>query len=293
MNVKVLIGSTMAAGLLGLGALVGSVAGTGNVLAQTPAATATATAQPADSGTTTNTPPADAPQGMGMRGGPGHDRGGFGDIGGQGATADNATRQITSTTDLIDLVKADLAYANGKMDTADVQQWVDGASTLLQKAESANSGSQYGAAIAYANAGRELAMTAYSKMASELTAEALPSSGQIRGAHKGLPDNATAATAPTQAQASYVLANIYNRLISQGAVIGSASNAGEAAPYLTQAQAAYADAYNAYQAGNYESAVAFSRLAERLSEVAGSVARAATAPANSDTPVTVPAPNFR
>ncbi|MEA2574305.1 MAG: hypothetical protein QOH93_1603 [Chloroflexia bacterium] len=42
MKAKVLIGSSMAVGLLGLGMLVGSVAGTGRVSAQTPAATATA-----------------------------------------------------------------------------------------------------------------------------------------------------------------------------------------------------------------------------------------------------------
>jgi hypothetical protein len=292
MNAKLLIGSTMAAGLLGLGALVGSVVGTGNALAQTPSATATATAVPNNPGTTQTTPPADVPGdkglgfGMGMRGGRGHHGEGFGDMWG-GATADNATRAISTTSSLIDLVKADLAYANGKMDTADVQRWVDSASALLQKAQSANGSSQYGQTVAYAGAARELAMIAYANMANELTASALPSNGQIRG---GMHMDAQAnATAPTQAQASYVLANTYNRLVAQGAVIGSSS---EAASYLTEAQSAYGDAYNAYQAGNYESAVTFARLAERLAGVANRVADAGTAPANSTTPVTVPAPSF-
>ncbi len=55
---------------------------------------------------------------MGTRGGRGHGGGYGGDFIGRGATADNATRQITSTNELITLVEADLAYANGKMDTA-------------------------------------------------------------------------------------------------------------------------------------------------------------------------------
>jgi hypothetical protein len=289
MNAKVLIGSTLAAGLLGLGALVGSVAGTGEVLAQTPAATATATAKPADSGTTTTTtPPAGAPADMGVRGGREHGGGFGGDFIGRGATADNATRQMTSTNELITLVEADLSYANGKMDTADVQRWVDSANALLDKAEAANANSQYGQSVAYSSAARELAMVAYSNIAGELTAEALPSNGQIRGLHRQGPDNA-AATAPTQAQASYILANTYNRLVGQSAVIGGSS---EAAAYLAEAQGAYSDAYNAYQSGNYESAVTFARLAGKLAGVASSVAGAASAPANADTPVTVPAPNF-
>jgi hypothetical protein len=286
MNAKVLIGSTLAAGLLGLGVLLGSVVGTVPASAQIPSATVTAaaTAKPSDSGTTTTTPPADAP--FGMRGGRGHGSG-PGDFLGRGATADNATQQITSTNELIGLVEADLAYANGKMDTADVQRWLDSARSLVQKAQTANTGSQYGASVAYSGAARELAMVAYSKMADTLTAAALPSNGQIRGEHMRGPIDT--ATAPTQAQASYILANTYNRLVSQGAVVGTSS---EGAAYLTEAQGAYKDAYNAYQSGNYESAVTFARLAEKLAGVASRVAGAATAPANSDTPVTVPAPTF-
>jgi TolA-binding protein len=286
MNAKVIISSTLGAGLLGLGALLGSVVGTVPASAQTPSATvtATATAKPADSGTTTTAPPADAP--FGMRGGRGHG-GGPGDFLGRGATADNATQQITSTNELIGLVESDVAYANGKMDTADVQRWLDSARSLVQKAQTANTGSQYGASVAYSGAARELAMVAYSKMADTLTAAALPSNGQIRGEHMRGPVDT--ATAPTQAQASYVLANTYNRLVGQGAVIGTSS---EGAAYLTEAQGAYRDAYNAYQSGNYENAVTFARLAEKLAGVASRVAGAVAAPANADTPVTVPAPNF-
>src|SRR5512138_648369 len=166
-----------------------------------------------------------------MRGGRGHGGGfgGFGDFG-RGATADNATQQIASTNQLITLVEGDLAYANGKMDTSDVQRWLDSAKSLMQKAQTANTNSQYGPSVAYSSAARELAMLAYSKMADQLTAAALPSNGQIRGEHMRGPDNTTA-TAPTQAQASYILYNTYNRLVSQGVVIGNSS---EAATYLTE-----------------------------------------------------------
>jgi hypothetical protein len=99
-------------------------------------------------------------------------------------------------------------------------------------------------------------------------------------------------TTVTQAQASYILANTYERLVAQGNLVDSASNASQATPYLTDAQNAYRDAYNAYQAGNYTEAVQAAKLAERLAGVAGTIVRAPAAPANSDTPVTVPAPNF-
>jgi hypothetical protein len=226
----------------------------------------------------------------GRGGGRGFGHGGFGlGPGGQGATADNATQQITNATEVIDLVKSDLAYANGKMDTADVQRWINGAGTLLQSAQSANGSSQYGQAVAYAHAARELAMTARSQMAQELGADQLPSNGQLpqRG-DKGMPADVTV----TQAQASWMLASAYNHLVAQSATVNGASNAAQATPYLTDAQNAYKDAYSAYQAGNYDDAAAAARLAEKLARVAQDVAQASTAPANADTPVTVPAPNF-
>ena len=290
MNTKVLIGSALAAVLLGFGVLAGSVVGMGNASAQTPSTTPSAATTP---GTGNSTTPANPPMGMrggrdGMMGGRGHG----GDFGGGpfgGATADGATQAITNATSLITLVKSDLTYATGKMDTADVQKWVNGADDLLKSAQSANSSSQYGKAVAYAQAARELAMAADTQMAQKLGAANLPSYSQMpqRG-DKGLSTNTTV----TQAQASRILAETYNRLVGEAAVVKSASSASEATPYLTDAQNAYKTAYDAYQAGKYTDAVASARLAEKLSHVAEAVARASTAPANADTPATVPAPNF-
>jgi hypothetical protein len=282
MKPNVLIGSAIAATLMSVGVLAGSVIGNGSVAAQTPSATATAI--PKDTTTPAN-PPADGP-----RGGRGH---GHGDFGGErgimGATADGASRAITNATDIIALVRSDLAYASGKMNTADVENWLNGADGFLMSAKNANGNSQYGQASAYANAARELAMSARSVMAQELGADTLPSSSQLpQRPDKGM----TTASAITQAQASHVLAETYNRLVAQEALVSNASNAAEANPYLTDAQNAYKAAYDAYQAGNYGDAVDSARLAGQLAHVAESVARASTAPANADTPVTVPAPNF-
>jgi hypothetical protein len=213
---------------------------------------------------------------------------------GQGATADNATRAITNVTDLITLVKGDLAYATGKMDTADVERWLAGADSLLKSAQSANTGSKYGQAVAYADAAGQLAMTAQHQMAKELGANVLPSYNQRpqrgdRGMGMGM---APASVTLTQAQASFILAETYNRLQEQSARVKASSNASEATPYLTDAQNSYKEAYNAYQSGNYNDAAAFAMLAGRLGGVADTVVRASTAPANADTPVAVPAPNF-
>jgi hypothetical protein len=273
----------MVAALVGVGVLAGSVVGTNNVSAQTPSATAQATAVPGTGNQ--NRPPMGGPGGM--RGGHGK---GFGGPGGA-ATADGASQAISSTTSFINLVKSDLAYASGKMDTASVQRWVNGADALLQSAQTASGKSQYGPAVAYAQAARELARTADSVMAQQLGADKLPSYSQMpqRG-DKGMPSSI--ATTVTQAQASRVLAQAYNRLVMEAATVKSASNAAEAQPYLTDAQNAYKTAYDAYQAGKYSDAVISARLAGRLGEVAGHIVRASTAPANADTPVTVPAPNF-
>jgi hypothetical protein len=226
---------------------------------------------------------------MGGRGHGGFDGGPFGGKEFGGATADGATRAISNTTSLITQVKSDLAYATGKMDTTDVQRWINGADTLLASAQSANSSSQYGKAVAYAQAARELALTADAQMAQKLGAANLPSYSQM----PQRPDKGTSAnTTVTQAQASRILAETYNHLVMQAAVINGASNASEATPYLTDAQNAYKAAYDAYQAGKYSDAVASARLAGKLSGVAGAIAQASIAPANADTPVTVPAPNF-
>jgi hypothetical protein len=206
-----------------------------------------------------------------------------------GATADGASAAITGTTSLINLIKADLAYANGKMDTADAQRWVSGAEALLGTARSSNSNLQYGQAVSYSHAARDLAMVAYTQMAQELGADTLPSYNQMpRRGMKGMPANTTV----TQAQASRVLASTYNHLIMVGAVVSNASSAGQATTYLTDAQNAYRDAYAAYQAGNYMEAVQAAKLSGQLAGVAGILVGAPNAPSNQDTPVTVPAPNF-
>lgn len=300
MKLKVIIGSMMAAVLLGLGALLGSVIGPAQAGAQTPAQTpaAIATARAAQTPSAQQTPGAGdrkggIPFGGMHRGGPG----GHGDFGpgfgfGREATADVATRAISGTTSLIDLVKADLAFANGKMDTASVQRWVSGAESLLGKAEAANGASNYEQAVAYAQAASQAASTAYTSMAQELGADQLPSYSQrpVRGGKgvgigRGVPANANI----TQAQASRLLASTYNRLVGVGAVVAGTADAGT---WLTDAQVAYRAAYDAYQAGNYADAAASARIANALAEVATGVKRAATSPGTSGAPVTVPAPNF-
>ena len=292
---KVLIGSAIAVTLMSAGILAGSVVGPGSVSAQTPSVTAQATSTPKAATTpgTTN-PSADPPEGLGGPGRGGHGHGGFDggfDRGlGANATAEGATQAISNVTGLITLVKGDLTYATGKMDTADVQRWVSGTDALLKSAQDANTASQFGKAIAYAQAARELASAADSQMAQELGASTLPSYSQLpRGRDHAF---STSTATITQAQASRLLAETYNRLTAQSTQVTGAANAAEARPYLTDAQNAYKAAYDAYQAGNYNDAVSSSRLAGKLAGVATSVARASTAPANADTPVTVPAPNF-
>jgi hypothetical protein len=93
----------------------------------------------------------------------------------------------------------------------------------------------------------------------------------------------------TQAQASRLLAQTYNRLVGVGAVVAGTADAGT---WLTDSQAAYRAAYDAYQAGNYADAAASAKVANALAEVATGVKRAATSPGTSGAPVTVPAPNF-
>ena len=289
MQAKFLLGSAMIAGLMSIGALAGSVIGNGSASAQTAVAipTATATAPGTNDPNVPGNPPAEFPGG---RGGPrGHGPGDGGERLGMGATADGASQAITNTTDLISLVKSDLAYATSKMDTAEVQKWLDRADALLVSAQNGNSGSQYGQAVVYAQAARELAMAADSLMAQKLGADNLPSYSQLlQRPDKG---NATT-TVLTQAQASRMLAESYNRLVGLSAQVKAASNAAEATPYLTDAQNAYKAAYDAYQAGSYNNAATSVRLAEKLAHVVEAVVRASTAPANADTVVTVPAPNF-
>ena len=270
-------------------ALAGTALFAGNAAAQTPPATEA----PAPS---TTAVPA-APDGAGVKppgrdgfGGPGgRGHGGFGGPGGA-ATADGAANAISQTTQALTLAQGDLTYATGKMDTAGAQRWLNAADGLIAKAQDAQTNQQYGQAVAYAQAARELAQTAEQAMAQALGADTLPSYSQRaqRGGPRGGLDPAQAQT-PTQAQVSRELQNLYNRIVSQGALVGA--NA-EAAGYLTEAQAQYKTAYDAYQAANYDGAHDAARLAEHLLKVTASLVGVASAPANADTPATVPAPNF-
>jgi len=219
----------------------------------------------------------------------GADFGGNGSAGSTGGPdANGAGRAITGTTNLLTQVKADLAYANGKMDTTDVQRWVNSADALLKSAQTSYTAAQYGQAAGYAHAAVELAQVADWQMAQKLGADKLPSYSQ-RPQRPNKPAPST--TSITQAQASHILQNTYNHLVMQGAAIKNGANS-TASTLLTDAQNAYKAAYNAYQAGNYSDAVISAKLAEQLAGAAESVLRAATAPADPNTPVTVPAPNF-
>ena len=311
MKSKAILSSTLAVGLLSLGILAGSVVRGGSVAAQTPAQ-ATATAVPSTQATpgTTNPSTKDPSMGRGGRhggpGGPGgfggHGGGHHGGLGGAGlgpnATADGATRSISNTTSLITLIKADLAYATGKMDTSDAQGWLNGADTLLARAKSANSSAQYGQAVTYAAAASQLTNLAHMQIAQELGASSLPSYSQHpmgrHGGHAGkdgvMSDDPNATI--NEAQASRILARTYNQLVAVGAVVKSSSSAGDAATYLTEAQNAYRDAYTAYQAGTYSEAAKLAKLSNGLGNVAGTLAGASGAPANVDAPANVPAPNF-
>ncbi len=301
MRMKILIGAAMAALLVGIGALVGSVVGASGVFAQSPTAQATATpSTPSTAPTPGTTTPYQGKRMMhgehGMFGGWGFGPGfGFGKGAWDGmATADGANTIISKTASLLDLVKGDLSYATGKMDTADVQRWLNSADSLLQQARTANSNAQYGPAVAYSSAAAQLAMIARSQMAQKLGEQNLPSHGQLAGrgwGHgpkmPGLKTPDTSSVTFTQAQASRILAGTYYRLKMQASVVSGSGSA-----WLTEAQNAYKSAYSAYQAGNYNEAVTYARLAEQLAGVATTVTFAPGAPANQDTPVTVPAPNF-
>jgi hypothetical protein len=325
MQLKLVIGALIVAMLVGLGVLAGTVIGSSRAAAQqaeqafaaVPAAAQSTPQSTATPGTTAPSKPGTgepgegngkhAPGGYGGFGpggmGRGFGGGGFGigpgpapgDFGQGGPTSANAaSRVISSTANLIGQVKSDLAYANGKMDTTDTQRWVTGAESLLKSAQDANASSHYGQAVAYARASGQLAEVAETQMAQKLGADKLPSNSQRpqRPNRPANPSQGTTTTTPTQAEASRVLRNTYNQLVSMGALVKNASSAGDAATYLTDAQNQYKNAYNSYQSGNYSDALASARLAEELGGVANSVLQAVNEPNDSTTPVTVPAPNF-
>jgi hypothetical protein len=302
MNVKTAasgLGAFLAATLVTVGTIVGSASAQTSTATATPnqppaQATARATAQATPGAT--DAPKDGLPGGGGRRGPGGHGGPGFrgGDFderapGGQPLTSEGARRQITDTTTLLNLAKDDLAYANGKMDTASVSKWLTNAEALLAQAQTAASASRFGSAGQYAHAARELVMIAEGQMVRALGADVLPSAGLRQGRRGGFPGGPDAANVTvTQAQASRALSQTYNHLVAQKTLITDSA----AAAYLTDAQAAYSSAYTAYGAGNYNEAVASARLAQRLAGVARHVQAAPGAPDNADTVVPVPAPTF-
>jgi hypothetical protein len=220
------------------------------------------------------------------------DIGGFGGFrGGPGATANSVSREISNTTNLINQVRADLAYANGKMDTTNLTKWVNGADAQLKNAQTAAGSSQYEKAAIYAGAAAQLASAAEGQMAYTLGADKLPSYAQRpnKGNRPNIPNNANATV--TQAQASRLLAGTYESLVARSAAI-KGSNVADADTYLTDAQNAYKDAYSAYQAAKYNDAVSKARLADQLAGVANQLAHVGSVPNDPNAPVTVPAPNF-
>ena len=82
----------------------------------------------------------------------------------------------------------------------------------------------------------------------------------------------------TQAQASRVLADLYNNIVSQQAVVNSSANKGDAGIYLAAAKDQYNKAYTAYQAGNYNEAVGAAHVGQSLLRVVGLLLGAGTAP---------------
>jgi len=137
-------------------------------------------------------------------------------------------------------------------------------------------------------------MVAESQMQQTLGADKLPSFNQSnQGPHPAMPGmpNPSGMTV-SQAQASPILAQTYDRLVTEAALMNSAGVKADASTYLTDAQNAYKTAYAAYQAGKYNDVMPPAMLAGQLSGVVDMLVHAARATDKPDTPVTVPAPNF-
>ncbi len=332
MNWKTLTGTAVLgvalAATLGIGVLAGSVltpsASAGTAVTQTDQTgqVADATATPAPDSQKPGSPRNGMPGMRGSRGpgGPGGQAWGGGPGGpdagprfesgvrgsfGGAYSADGATRAISSTTSVITLVKGDLAYAAGKMDTATAQDWVDKADGLLAAAQTANTNGEYGKSVETANAASELARAAEMLMQQALGADTLPSYTQRQNAGKGQmhpgmpgPGMGPGKIGPggqvpsniTQAQASRIVANLYNSIVSQEALVNSSASKGGAATYVAAAKDQYSKAYSAYQAGNYSDAAGAANVGDALLRVVNSLLSAGTAPNSPDTPVQVPQP---
>lgn len=283
------LGASLAAGAVFVGVV------TSGVSAQTPPTTTPSTpAATVVPGTPKATQPKAENPKMGRPGGMmgRHGKGGFGDMGpgGRAITEDGAARAISSATQFLAIARDDLAYATGKMDTANVQKWLNNADALIKQAQTAADGQKYERAGQTAQAAMGLIMVAEGQMGYTLGHDQLPSASQRPQGRKGhMPGGFDANnTTITQAQASRVLSHTYNHLVA----LKSQIKAGDATTYITEAQNAYQAAYAAYNAGKYNDAVSSAKLANQLSGVARHLQSAADAPDDPNAPVTVPAPNF-
>jgi hypothetical protein len=303
MSIRGFIGAITLGGLMGLAALAGGVMIQTTAAGAPIAQTAQATATPAPGTPNQGLPGDHGPgfRGHGMKGFEGPGFGGF--FGGRGFdhgfgpkggayTSEGASRVISATGSLITLVKGDLAYANGKMDTATVQDWLNKADGLLKAAQTAANNSQFGQARETAEAAKGLAMTADLLMQQALGADKLPSYNQRPFPGKGRMGAPPNTTTVTQTRASRELANLYNQIVATDALLKASSKAGDASAYLTAAKNYYKTAYTAYQAAKYDDAHKAATVSQSLLRVVDDLLRAATAPNNADTPVQVPAPNF-
>ncbi len=308
------VGTSLAASLVAIGVVAFSASAQTTAVPSTPGATNPGGTQaaPANPGapTPSGTPEANEGRGPGFGGKHGHGgfggpggfegpggfggRGGYGFGGrdGQNLTADMVNNQITRATDILKTANTDLTYATGKMDTANIQKWLTDANTWVKNAQTAVTGTKLERAVEDTQVAEELARVAESQMAQTLGVDKLPSYSQRPQGRMGgkgmMPGMGTTATAPTQAQASRLLAATYNRVVSEKSLVKSA----DATPYLTEAQSAYATAYAAYNAGKYTDAVQAARLAEQLAGVSVRARAASDAPDSTNTVVTVPAPTF-
>ncbi len=290
------VGSSLAAAAVFIGTVAAGVS------AQTPPTTPTSPAAQTTPAPKSTAVPGENPKsgGMPFPGGH-HGKGmkgfGLGDFGGLGhggfvPDANIANKLITHATEFLTLARTDLTYATGKMDTANIQKWLNSADALLKNAQTAVTDTKYERAGQNAQAAMSLIMVAEGQMARTLGADTLPSASQIPMGRKGHGDKMFGPdmgdVTITQAQASRILAQTYNHLVAQDVLI----KATDATAYLTDAQIAYKTAYDAYNAGKYNDAAFTARQAEQLAGVARHVQAVTDAPDNPDTAVPVPGPTF-
>lgn len=203
-----------------------------------------------------------------------------------------AANAVQNTQKVLDSVKADQAFAKGKMDTSLVDPLVTHADSVYQQATSANSSGNYTATIAYAQAANQTAEAARVLMVNALNTQ-LPSQQNRPQPKQGTQPNRPQPNAKTlQVQVSRQLEQIYGMTKQAISDANQAGNkAGDLSLYLSTAKALYTQAYNEYQAGKYEDAGKTARAITPLLGAMHSLFRANNVQIT-PTPVTVPAPNF-